>query len=124
MTTRHQTDHAWNAVYLKGNWSLLDCTWGAGHVDRNKRYQVRFTEFYFLTDPNKFAYSHFPYMDDNMEESMKWQLLKTPLSLEKFNSLLDIKPDAFEFGLLPQSHKQSIVQFDDETELTFNQKKY
>lgn len=122
VTTRHQTNHAWNAVYLKGNWFLLDCTWGAGHLDTNKTFQAKFTEFYFLTDPQAFVSSHFPYMDNNMVESMKWQLLKTPISLEKFNALLKIKPDAFELGLLPRSHKESIVAFEDEIELTFSQK--
>ena len=47
VTTNHQTNHAWNAVYLKGNWFLLDCTWGAGRLDKNKTYQAKFTEFYF-----------------------------------------------------------------------------
>ena len=56
-----------------------------------------------------------------MEESMKWQLLKTPLTLEKFNALLEIKSDAFEVGLLPKSHRQCIVNFEDELDIKFSQ---
>ena len=52
---------------------------------------------------------------------MKWQLLKKPLSLETFNSLLYIKPPAFNIGLLPASHKNATIQFNNEIELTFKE---
>lgn len=26
-------DHAWNAVYLEGQWHLVDSTWGSGSID-------------------------------------------------------------------------------------------
>ena len=54
---------------------------------------------------------------------MKWQLLKKPLSLETFNCLLYIKPSAFTIGLLPASHKDTTIQFNDEIELTFKEDK-
>ena len=117
-TAETKTNHAWNAVYIKDNWFLLDSTWGAGTI-KDKEYKAEFQEFYFLTDPEEFAYSHFPYQDGNLEESMKWQLLKHPLSLEKFNRMLNIEPTAFEIGLLPESNKHCIVRFNDEVELTF-----
>ena len=86
MSVNHRTDHAWNAVCIRGNWFLLDNTWGAGHLDETTgTYKVEFKEFFFLKDPAEFVYSHFPYMNDDMEESMKWQLVENPWTLEKFN---------------------------------------
>ena len=123
LTTRHETNHAWNAVFLKGNWFLLDSTWGAGHLDTSNQYKATFEEYYFLPNPQQFVYSHFPYMDNDMMESMKWQLLKNPLSLEKFNHLMRILPDAFRIGVTPKSHLQSVIKFEDEIELSFKQEK-
>lgn len=122
-TTNTATNHAWNAVFIRGNWFLLDSTWGAGHLGEDREYKAEFDEFYFLTDPDKFAISHFPYTDDSPDQSIKWQLLRKPLSLEKFNSLLYMKPPAFNIGLLPASHKNVMIQFNDEIELTFKEER-
>ena len=123
LTTRHETNHAWNAVFIRGNWFLLDSTWGAGHLDTSNQYNATFEEFYFLPDPKQFAYSHFPYMNNDMAESQKWQLLKNPLSLERFNVLMRIKPNAFRIGVTPKSHLDSVIRFKDEIELSFKQDK-
>ena len=56
-----------------------------------------------------------------MKESEKLQLLKKTVSLEEFNTSLDIKPAAFDIGILPSSHKNCIVTFDNELELTFKE---
>lgn len=47
----HQTDHAWNAVYLEDKWQLVESTWGSGFLVGNhgRRVIERFTDFYFLT---------------------------------------------------------------------------
>ena len=123
ITTRHQTNHAWNAVFIRGSWFLLDSTWGAGHLDKSRQYKAKFNEFYFLPNPRQFVSSHFPYMNGDMVESMKWQLLEDPLSLERFNTLMRIRPEAFEIGVFPKSHLQSVINFEDELELTFKQEK-
>lgn len=31
------SDHMWNAVWLKGQWGLLDACWGAGTVNRESK---------------------------------------------------------------------------------------
>ena len=123
LTTRHQTNHAWNAVFIRGSWFLLDATWGAGHLDSSNQYYAVFDDFYFLPDPRQFVYSHFPYMNNNLVESMKWQLLESPVSLERFNCLMHIKPNAFKIGVVPKSHQQSVINFEDKLEMTFKQEK-
>ncbi|XP_076831514.1 kyphoscoliosis peptidase [Brachyhypopomus gauderio] len=72
------SDHMWNAVWVKGQWGLLDACWGAGTVDmETNTFIKRFDDFYFLTEPGDFINSHFP-------DDPHWQLLDTPISLEQF----------------------------------------
>jgi transglutaminase/protease-like cytokinesis protein 3 len=58
------------------NWYLIDSTWGVKDKD-NLDSEVN--DFYFLTDPKKFVYTHLP-------ENEKWQLLdnKDKYDLKKF----------------------------------------
>ncbi|KAL2077487.1 hypothetical protein ACEWY4_026991 [Coilia grayii] len=77
-----ESNHAWNAVNLRGHWYLLDSCWGAGNADLAKRLFTKcYKEFYFLTDPEKFISSHYP---DNPE----WQLLRQPVTLEEFQKMV------------------------------------
>ncbi|KAH3714957.1 kyphoscoliosis peptidase-like isoform X1 [Dreissena polymorpha] len=118
ITTSSATDHAWNAVRLDGKWFLLDSTWGAGYSD-GRKFIKAFNEFFFLTDPDKFVNDHFPYMNHNMSESMKWQLLKNPISLEDFNNNVQLKSHAFLLNVTPVSHKRGHIVMNDEIQLTF-----
>lgn len=120
-TVDTKINHAWNAVFIQDNWFLLDCTWGSGQVGFDLNYKAEFREFYFLTEPECLVVSHFPYSRDNPEEMMKWQLLQEPISLETFNKLLHIQPEAYNIGLQPASHRDAILKFDDEIELKFKE---
>ncbi|MBE9466732.1 MAG: hypothetical protein IMY72_00255 [Bacteroidetes bacterium] len=71
------TDHAWNIVFVKNNWYLIDATWGSGYINDKKKFVKRFTDYFFLTEANKFAYTHLP--SDPM-----WQLLDCPLAINDF----------------------------------------
>ncbi len=54
--------HAWNVVFVFGAWRLLDCAFGAGVVDPfDGSFEKKLNEHFFLTDPDEFIYSHFPY---------------------------------------------------------------
>lgn len=120
LTTETKTNHAWNAVYIRGHWFLLDSTWGAGHLNREtNQYKAEFNEFFFLADPEHLIYTHFPFQEGNIKESQKWQLLKKPFSLERFNSTLKIKSASFNIGLLPSSHKDTVITFSDELNISF-----
>ena len=62
-------NHSWNAVQLDGTWYLCDPTWSSGILDIEKnRFQHKFDEQFFLTEPTQFAKDHRPV--DN-----KWSLL-------------------------------------------------
>ena len=67
-----QPNHTWNAVKLNGEWQLLDITWAISHGSENKP-----DNFWFLTRPQDFIYSHYP-------ENEIWTLLRNPISLSEF----------------------------------------
>ncbi len=75
-------DHAWNVVYLGGEWKLLDVTWGAGYVVLENA-QLKFKEqlrlSYFLTPPGEFVEDHLP-------ANPMWQLLFHPVSIQSFST--------------------------------------
>ncbi|CAL1533508.1 unnamed protein product [Lymnaea stagnalis] len=90
----------WNAVYVDGNWRLIDAFWACACVVGKKsgewtlvdadgevvdaeenategQTHHRINEFYFIPDPDQLIWTHFP--DDK-----KWQLLHKPVTLEEF----------------------------------------
>jgi hypothetical protein len=84
--------HAWNAVKVRGEWKLLDCTWGAGALNERGEYVQAFDAFYFFTPPEQFIYSHFP-------NEPRWQLLPEPITRQSFKDLAMLKPAFFTCGL-------------------------
>ena len=77
-TTPAIKNHAWNAVYLKDQWWLLDATWAAGNeVVYRKRWEAQFNDHYFLENPEHFIKHHFP-------EDVNWQLLEEPVTKASF----------------------------------------
>lgn len=118
-TVKMNTNHAWNAVQLEGKWYLIDSTWGAGYLDQSSYFKKEFNDFYFLTDPRQFVSAHFPYMDENMKESMKWQLLSKPISLDEFNRNIKYKPVAFKLGIRAISHPHGYIEMKNELQMTF-----
>ena len=119
-SVKGKTNHAWNAVQISGKWYLLDCTWGAGNVDsKTKDFKKVLKDFYFLTEPKQFITDHFPYMDNNLEESQKWQLLSKPVSLEEFNSNVKYSAHAFRTGVFAITHNKAYFEVRNQTEIVF-----
>jgi hypothetical protein len=48
--------------------------------------------YHFITD-------HFPYMNNNIEDSKQWQLLENPLTLEVYSKFIKPSKEARHFGL-------------------------
>jgi hypothetical protein len=99
------SNHAWNAVKINGSWYLIDCTWGAGYIDDNKKYVHEFDDHYFMTPPSEFIYGHFP-------EDSRWQLLEHPLSKSEFEKQAFLKPEFFRYGLKLGDHLEGTIRAD------------
>lgn len=97
------TNHAWNAVRIDGAWRLVDCTWGAGAVNDQGKYERRFEPWYFLTPPEQFLYTHWP-------KESRWQLVKHPISLARFQRLPYLKPAFFKEGLQLLNHRTDVIR--------------
>ena len=72
--TRFGSNHAWNLVYIDEQPHLLDVTWASGYTDKRvTQFRFAFNEAYYLTDPAKLIYNHYPRHESH-------QLLATPVS--------------------------------------------
>jgi Transglutaminase-like superfamily len=80
------TNHAWNAVKIKGKWKLVDPTWGSGHTNNGcTEYFKEVNDDYFLADPLYMIKYHWP-------EDVEWQMLDTPYTAQQFaDSAAEIK---------------------------------
>lgn len=59
-------EHAWNEIYLQGEWKVQDTTWSAGGVSsRTKRFTFKPTTQYLFPSPEKFAEDHRKLEDSN-----------------------------------------------------------
>ena len=52
---------------------------------------------------------HFPYMDRNVRESARWQLLQSPLTINRFSERLKLEIPALEWDVKPVSEKQEHI---------------
>ena len=117
-TTDETPEHAWNAVYIQGNWQFVECTWGSGSVDDRGAFVKKFSDFHFLTEPKHFVVTHFPYMDSDMSKSQRWQLLPRTLSLETFSKRLKGFTPMYIWNLKPLSHPDGVITFTKKTEVS------
>lgn len=111
--TPEEHQHWWNAVYIYGKWCLVD-SYLATIPIINKTgtglLKYSFNENYFLVDPNKLIYTHFP-------EEPAWQLINNVVTLDEFILQPKITPHFLQFGLQTLSHKAGVIYTRDETEI-------
>jgi transglutaminase/protease-like cytokinesis protein 3 len=105
------SNHAWNAVKINGSWYLIDSTWGAGYISKEKKYVRQFNEHFFMTAPSEFIYDHFP-------ENSTWQLLEKPLSKSEFEQQVHVKSEFFKYGLKIGNHPQGLIKTNKEINIS------
>lgn len=88
--------HVWNGIRLDGYTHLIDSAWGACGD-----HSQEFEDFYFLTSPEEFIYTHF---------SMDFQLLQPTISKEKFLHLPLMKSNYYRLNINLLSPKQAFNQ--------------
>lgn len=69
--------HAWNTVFIDGEWHLIDVTWGAGVLNESGKYEKSFNDTYFFTLPSVFIEDHYAF-------DPAWQLLHYPIKLADY----------------------------------------
>ncbi|XP_063722855.1 lim and transglutaminase domain protein ltd-1-like [Symsagittifera roscoffensis] len=114
---------SWNAVLIDKYWRLIDVHWGArfitgddkkddwklidsdtsAAVDKTQTMTYDSDDFYFLSDPDKLIFSHFP-------DEQRWQLLDTPKQIAQFERQAFIKRHFFKLGLSIKSHPDAIIE--------------
>ncbi|WP_281615083.1 transglutaminase domain-containing protein [Flammeovirga sp. SubArs3] len=60
-------DHAWNVIKIDHQWHLIDVTWASGGIDDNLKFYKKYTDIYFMMDPEQFVLNHYP-------SDQKWTL--------------------------------------------------
>lgn len=108
----HDTNHAWNLVYIDNGWKLFDVTWAQGYgtaVNGKLVSMKKFDDFWFDTPPDEFIFSHLP-------ENPKWQLTSIPLSKTQYERLPYASASYFKLGFdgtrcLQQSVGGSLTSF-------------
>ncbi|XP_013404637.1 uncharacterized protein LOC106169650 isoform X2 [Lingula anatina] len=123
----------WNAVYVDGEWRLMDVFWASSCVvgrtskewtlldidgkivsddrddyeegDEEGETHHRINEFYFMPDPDQFIFTHFP-------NDQKWQLLEKPLTVDEFGQSMYAREMFWNLGLklAPNSLKTCMVK--------------
>ncbi|HMT28940.1 MAG TPA: hypothetical protein PKD91_06655, partial [Bacteroidia bacterium] len=77
-----ESGHTWNVIFLNKQWFQVDVTWGAGGVNRQRKYVKQYSENYFLQNPDVFLSEHYPF--DPM-----WQLKDYPVTLKEYKKSSD-----------------------------------
>lgn len=86
------SDHAWNSVFIKDKWYLLDACWASGYCDSGTvTFTKNYEDFYLLSNPKHFSYSHFP-------DSKKYFFYENPISKQQFISTPLVLPNFFKLG--------------------------
>ena len=106
----YEANHAWNAVKINEAWYLIDTTWDAGYVNKQK-FIKRYSTGYLFLKAEGMIYTHFP-------EKKMWQLLETPITYEDFLLNHDLGGEAFD---TIEAHSINIINGDNGLiEITLN----
>lgn len=99
-------NHSWNAVFIDGNWQLVDCHWATRYLqaERNTPESLvyEYDDFYFLTEPGMLIYSHCP-------EETSWQLLHPARSRTEYEEYPLVKSFFFTIGMQFLQQNRGIV---------------
>lgn len=114
---RESLHSRWNAVFINGEWRLLDVFWATSYDNDHERYDKitmdekgnishvtnakshMIDEYYFLTDPEELIYTHLP-------DDPAWQLLEKPLTQTEYERMPYLRERFFELELkVPEAQK-------------------
>lgn len=88
------TNHAWNAARIDGEWRLFDVTWGSGYgrgVNGRLVSVQEFNDYWFSVNPDECVFSHLPGDD-------AWQLNHPKITRYQFESMPYVSALYFKMG--------------------------
>lgn len=103
-----ETNHAWTAVRLDGQWRLIDSTWNAGYTNE-EGFEFAYEHDYYMLPPRGFLHTHF-------NPDQKWQLLEEPVSFSEFVEMPYLHGSFFRLGMRPDPRHKRITVLKDESE--------
>ena len=112
--TNPKSSHEWNCIKIDGVWTPCDSTWAAGSVGGDYKFSKRFDEFWWMTPPSQFIYTHLP-------EDTQWACLpegEAVPSVKEFQLMPDLKGNFFSSGLELVSHKTNTIILEKNTEVS------
>ncbi len=89
-----ETNHAWNAAKIDGQWMLFDATWASGYgrgVNGRLLTVHKFNDYWFNVNPNEAIFSHLP-------EDDTWQLNSPKIVKYQFERLPYVSSQYFKLG--------------------------
>jgi hypothetical protein len=106
-------NHAWNAINCFNQWYLVDSTWGSGSINEEKKFERKFSYFYFLALPEMMIGTHMP-------ANNKWLLMNRTMTLKQFEQKKKISHANFynaiyEKGIELLSHPNPNILQNDKT---------
>ncbi|MFK8102322.1 MAG: transglutaminase domain-containing protein [Saprospiraceae bacterium] len=107
-----ESDHAWNAVKINGNWKIMDATWGSGsgeNVNGKLVSKKEFDNYWFDVDPYEAIFNHFPEDKENA-------FIQPLISLNQYEQMPLIEKGYFELGF---NGKETFLSVQDNPNLTF-----
>jgi hypothetical protein len=88
------TNHAWNAAMIDGEWKLFDVTWASGYgkgVNGKLVTVHEFNDYWFNVNPNEAIFTHLP-------EDEAWQLNNPKITKYQFERLPNVSSQYFRLG--------------------------
>jgi transglutaminase/protease-like cytokinesis protein 3 len=100
-----EPNHAWIAVKIQGYYRIIDCGLGCSSHPLNPNGTSE--PFYFLTNPQKIIFTHFPI-------EHRHQLIRPPVSFAVFNELPYATSHYFDYGIRFLNLKGGIFTVNDD----------
>jgi transglutaminase-like putative cysteine protease len=101
-----KSNHAWNAIKLNSTWHLIDATWGSGYgktVNGSLKSIKKFDDYWFMTPPDAFIFSHYP-------ENPEWCLTSVNIQKQSFEALTNEYTWLLKLGVDPTVVLTSALQ--------------
>ncbi len=102
--TKFGVNHYWNAVFLDGQWQLLDATWASGYINlRDGEFVRNYNGRYFLASPGIFIRDHYP-------DDPRWTLLPDDKVPEEFRRSPFLQRSFAKYGFTSFSPVKGIIE--------------